>query len=109
MAQLYTDVELAKRFGVAVSTVRRWRGDNTGPAHIIIGTGTVRYREEDVLAYENRAATGGEIPSRAKDAMESASGALLAVINWPINDAKRTTLFKIRENLQNLIDEGKTS
>ena len=109
MANLFTDVELAKRFGVAVSTVRRWRSDNTGPAHIIIGTGTVRYREEDVLAYEMRAATGGEIPARAKEAMQAASDAMLAVINWPISEAKRTKLFMIRENLLNLLDEGKPS
>lgn len=54
MDKLLTEPELAKRLGVSVRTLQSWRreGGGIGPAHIVIGRHTIRYRIEDVLAYE---------------------------------------------------------
>lgn len=47
-----TEKELAARYGVHVRTIQNWRAANIGPAWIVIGKNTIRYRMEDVLAYE---------------------------------------------------------
>ena len=44
--------ELAERYQVPVATVRYWRNQHTGPKAVKIGR-YVRYRLEDVLAWEN--------------------------------------------------------
>lgn len=46
--------ELAARFQVTVSTVQRWRRAGKGPSYIKIddGNSAVRYRMDDVLAWE---------------------------------------------------------
>lgn len=46
--------EVAYRFQVTVGTVQRWRRTGKGPAYIKIGkgSGAVRYRLADVLAWE---------------------------------------------------------
>ena len=43
--------QLSKRLGIAVRTLERWRWQGVGPKFIKIG-GRVRYRIEDVEAYE---------------------------------------------------------
>lgn len=56
MTKLYTEQDVAARFQLSVSTIQKWRVAGGGPAHIIIGTATVRYREQDLVDYENRCA-----------------------------------------------------
>lgn len=56
MTKLYTEQDVAARFQLSVSTIQKWRVAGGGPAHIIIGTATVRYREQDLVAYEDRCA-----------------------------------------------------
>lgn len=56
MTKLYTEQDVAARFQLSVSTIQKWRVAGSGPAHIIIGTATVRYREQDLVDYENRCA-----------------------------------------------------
>jgi predicted site-specific integrase-resolvase len=48
-----TQAALARRWQVSPRTLERWRSDGTGPAFVRIG-GQVRYRLEDVEAYERR-------------------------------------------------------
>lgn len=47
-----TELELAKRWGLSPRTLQMWRRDGIGPAFIDIGRNTIRYRIEDVIAYE---------------------------------------------------------
>lgn len=49
---------LAKRWKKSIRTLQRWRAIGYGPAYIQIG-GSVRYRIEDVLAFETRARHSG--------------------------------------------------
>ncbi len=46
-----TQRELAQRWKISGRTLERWRADVYGPAWILIG-GSIRYRLEDVLAWE---------------------------------------------------------
>ena len=43
--------ELAQRWGLSPRSLEKWRTLGIGPAYIKVG-GAVRYRIEDVLAYE---------------------------------------------------------
>jgi hypothetical protein len=43
--------ELAERWKVSARTLEKWRQVRRGPPYLLIG-GAVRYRIEDVLAYE---------------------------------------------------------
>jgi predicted site-specific integrase-resolvase len=53
MERLLTEQDVAKRLGVSVRTVQNWRREGgIGPACVIIGKHTIRYRMEDVLSYE---------------------------------------------------------
>lgn len=49
-----TDVEVAARLGVSRFTVRSWRLKGLGPRFLKMGR-AVRYRPEDVDAYEQQA------------------------------------------------------
>lgn len=46
--------EVAKRLQVSTATVQCWRRKNKGPNYIKLLNGTIRYRLEDVLSYEER-------------------------------------------------------
>lgn len=48
---LLTERGLAARWHMSVRSLQRWRSNGTGPAWMRIG-GCVRYRLEDVLAFE---------------------------------------------------------
>ena len=43
--------ELARRFGISVATIERWRSEQIGPRYLKL-CGQIRYRIEDILAYE---------------------------------------------------------
>lgn len=51
---LLTEEDLAAHFKVGKRTVQKWREMKTGPDHIVIGKHTVRYRMEDIRAYEQQ-------------------------------------------------------
>ncbi|SFD42882.1 helix-turn-helix transcriptional regulator [Roseivivax sediminis] len=46
-----TTRELAERWRVTCRTLERWRAEPYGPGWVTIG-GAIRYRREDVLAWE---------------------------------------------------------
>lgn len=57
---LYIDqATLALRWGFDVRTLQRWRQTGTGPRYLQFGR-LVRYRLDDILAFENRMCRGGE-------------------------------------------------
>jgi predicted DNA-binding transcriptional regulator AlpA len=47
-----SETEVANRWGMSPKTLQRWRTEKRGPSYIKLGK-TVRYRIEDVCAYEN--------------------------------------------------------
>jgi hypothetical protein len=48
---LLHQIDLSRRWKISPRTLERWRSDGTGPRYLKIG-GRVRYRLEDVEAYE---------------------------------------------------------
>lgn len=53
MNQTLTEHDLAKRWKISTRTLQYWRrNEGKGPPFITIGHHTIRYRMEDVLAYE---------------------------------------------------------
>ncbi len=52
--QLIHEREAARRLGLSVKTLRRWRWSGQGPAHRKLGA-AVRYAEEDLAAYVDAA------------------------------------------------------
>ena len=104
-----TEKELAARLGISTRTVQNWRRSGDGPAHIVIGQHTVRYREEDVLAYEQARVQGGEAlpdPGQWRTAMKRAAALLNAVSQWPgIKPEDHSTVTSMRDELQELTEE----
>ena len=49
---------LAKRWGKSIRTLQRWRASGYGPPYILLGS-SVRYRCDDVLAFEASMRRGG--------------------------------------------------
>lgn len=47
-----TETELAKRWDITTRTLQGWRAKGIGPRFTVLGKNTIRYRLEDVLAYE---------------------------------------------------------
>jgi predicted DNA-binding transcriptional regulator AlpA len=64
---MLTRVELAKALHVSVRTVDRWIAEGTGPSHVRLPRGTLRWRWGDVLAWieEHREHPGGPEPGPA--------------------------------------------
>lgn len=48
---LMTQKELCNRWQLSGATLERWRSEGIGPIYVKLG-GQVRYRRENVLAYE---------------------------------------------------------
>lgn len=46
------EIEVAERMQVTLSTVQRWRRKKIGPNYMKLGDGSIRYRNSDILAYE---------------------------------------------------------
>jgi len=46
-----TQIDIAERWAISPRTLERWRWLGIGPRYLKI-RGRVRYREEDILAYE---------------------------------------------------------
>lgn len=99
MDTLLTETDVAKHFGITTRTLQVWRKTGTGPQFLDVGRGTIRYRPSDVLAYEKRRATGGEIPERAQTALTRASSALTMILSWKMPDGSRQIIEGIRQEL----------
>lgn len=68
-----SQTELAQRWQLSESTLERWRAEGIGPIFLKL-RGQVRYRDIDILAYEDQALhastryRAGAAPSHAPDA-----------------------------------------
>jgi len=51
--------DLARRWKISVRTLQRWRADGNGPPFLAIGA-AIRYRINDILAFEARMLRGGD-------------------------------------------------
>ncbi|HEX5362377.1 MAG TPA: DNA-binding protein [Fluviicoccus sp.] len=47
-----SEKDLSIRWGVSVRTLKAWRAEGIGPKWTVLGKNTVRYRMEDIAAYE---------------------------------------------------------
>lgn len=52
--------ELADHWGMPVRTLAAWRYQGRGPAYLKLNGGTIRYRVEDVEAYESENLMGAD-------------------------------------------------
>lgn len=55
------EMDLARRWGLSVRTIQGHRFRGEGPPHVKLSGGAVRYRLEDVEAYERRQLRGERI------------------------------------------------
>ena len=68
-----SQIELAQRWQISESTLERWRAEGIGPVFLKL-RGQVRYRDTDILAYEDQALhastryRAGAVPSLTPDA-----------------------------------------
>jgi hypothetical protein len=46
-----TQEDVARRFRISVATIERWRSESVGPVYLKL-CGKIRYRLQDILAYE---------------------------------------------------------
>lgn len=56
--QLVAETPLAVRWSISKRTLQRYRAEGFGPPYIEIG-GSIRYRVQDILDYEERHRRGG--------------------------------------------------
>lgn len=104
-----TETDLAERWQISLSSIQKYRGKGQGPAFLIIGPATVRYRMEDVLAYEEARATGGYVAPRAKKVMLRAAGFFDKIGAWKMADETRAHLAAISAELRDIAHDPATA
>ena len=107
---IVTEKEVADRLRITTRTLRNWRGKNIGPASMGLGTDgkLLRYRIQDVEAWELRHVSGGQVPDYAKKAMQRAASAIDMVLRWKdIGEPARCTLEGMRDDLRDILAEKK--
>lgn len=114
MIALMTEQEVADRLRITTRTLRNWRNavPPLGPAVMSIGTDgkTLRYRIQDIEAWERRQITGGAVPEPARRVMQRAASAFDMVLRWKdIGDQARTTLEGMRDDLREVLAEKKAT
>lgn len=65
--RLYTQNELAERWGVTREYLARMRRDNRGPDHILLHEGGkgLRYKLSAIIEYENERKARGSVPKES--------------------------------------------
>lgn len=101
---ILTEADLAARWGLRQRTLAAWRAKGLGPAFVDIGVHTIRYREEDVLAYEAGRTTGGAIPPHVRESLRRAAGAFSLLAEQRNDPTVRATLHKLRDELRALLE-----
>jgi len=59
IAPMLRERELAERWSLSQRTLQRWRAEGYGPKYHLIG-GAIRYRLDQVVAFENLMTRGGD-------------------------------------------------
>lgn len=108
MTKRLTEIEVAKRLDVSTRTIQQWRRAGIGPAFIRIGQNTIRYREEDVIAYEESKLEGGSVqrePEGWRPAMKRAASFFDNIAKWKINQETRTRIQAMSSELKRLLEK----
>jgi len=108
MTKRITEVDLAKRLDISTRTLQQWRRAGIGPAFIRIGQNTIRYREEDVLAYEESKLEGGDAiaePEGWRQAMKRAASFLDQIAKWKIQSDTKARIQTLSADLKRLLEK----
>lgn len=97
----FKEEELAARWQITTRTLQGWRKDKKGPAFIVIGNGTIRYRVEDVLAYETKSKANTEPEWRGP--VKRAASALDVLAKRAVTPEAKKTLSGLRDELVSLL------
>lgn len=108
---ILTEQELADRLKLTTRTLRNWRTSEPplGPCHMGLGTDnkTIRYRLQDVEAWERGKVTGGAIPEPAKTTMQRAAGVFDMILRWKdVGEQPRSTIAAMRDELRAQLNTG---
>ena len=98
MTQL-TEAELAERWRVTPRTLQMWRRAKKGPRFLPLGDRTIRYRLEDIEAYERANAKGTDIRST----VNRAASAMDMLAAKAANPKARATLAALSQELRALL------
>jgi len=108
MTKRMTEVDLAKRLDISTRTLQQWRRAGIGPAFIRIGQNTIRYREEDVLAYEESKIEGGAgvtEPEGWRQTMKRAASFLDNIAKWKIQSDTKARIQALSADLKRLLEK----
>ncbi len=109
MSAILTAAEVAERLRITTRTLRNMHHQGIAPASMRLSDGQkmLRYRLEDVEAWEASRVTGRHVPKEAKNAMIRAAMAFDKVLEWKGMPAPaRGTLDSIRKDLRRIaLDE----
>lgn len=68
LAELITEVDVAKKLRVSLACLRRWRFEKKGPQFLKIGS-LVRYRTIDIQSWLESLPVGGSVRPSADDSL----------------------------------------
>lgn len=103
--KLLTEKDLAARWSLTTRTLQMQRRDGEGPTFLQIGERSVRYRAEDVEAYEKAKRVGSHAePDGWRDAMKRAAGALDVLAKQAKTPKAKQTLASLRDELRALLN-----
>ena len=108
MTKRMTEVELAKRLDISTRTLQQWRRAGVGPAFIRIGQNTIRYREEDIAAYEESRIEGGALASEPegwRTAMKRAASFFDNIAKWKIQSETRSRIQAMSADIKRLLEK----
>ena len=103
-----TEVEVAQRLDISTRTLQQWRRAGIGPAFIRIGQNTIRYRSEDVDAYEQSKIEGGFIalePEGWRSSMKRAASFLETIAKWKISADAKDRILAMSAELKRLLEK----
>ena len=100
-----TETDLAERWGVTARTLQGWRSKRIGPPFIQVGSRSIFYREEDVLAYEasNIVTDAPKAPEGWDTTVKRAAGALDVLADQAKTPKAKATLEGLRDELRALL------
>jgi hypothetical protein len=103
--KLLTEKDLAARWNLTTRTLQMQRRDGEGPVFLQIGERSVRYRLEDVEAYEKAKRVGRPKaePEGWREAMKRAAGAFDLLAKKAATQKQKDTLTGLRDELRALL------
>jgi len=111
MTMLMTEQEVADRLQITRRTLHTMRAKGSGPPSLKLndseGSKGLRFRRQDVEAWEAGRVTGITIPEEAKKVMQRSASAFDMVLGWKdISDQARATLTSMRDDLRSVLSKA---